>query len=206
MAGSPDGAGVPGGAGPRAARRLRVGLVGTGLIAQIMHLHYLTELADRFEIAAVADLDAGSARACAGQYHVPLVFTDWREMLPHPPHAAMVLTSGSPPPLARAAARARPPRFLEKPMCFSVGEGREMVAAAEQAGVTLMVGYPKRYGLAFTRFQKEAVQLGGAWLMRVTTFESPIPAYVEHYPLLPREPPPADVLQRFPDDNDAPVR
>jgi len=74
------GAGVPGGEG----RRLRVGLVGTGLIAQVMHLHYLTELADRFEIAAVADLDADSARACAGQYLVPLVFTDWREMLRHP--------------------------------------------------------------------------------------------------------------------------
>jgi hypothetical protein len=81
-----------------------------------------------------------------------------------------------------------------------------MVAAAEQAGVTLMVGYPKRYDLAFTRFQKEAAQLGGARLMRVTTFESPIAAYVEHYPLLPREPLPPDVLQRFRDDNDARVR
>jgi hypothetical protein len=28
-------------AGPQAPRRLRVGLVGTGLIAQVMHLHYL---------------------------------------------------------------------------------------------------------------------------------------------------------------------
>ena len=60
-----------------------------------------------------------------------------------------------------------------------------MVAAAEQAGVTLMVGYPKRYDPAFTRFQQEAAQLAGARLMRVTTFESPLPAYVGHYPLLP---------------------
>ena len=27
--------------------RVRVGLVGTGLIAQVMHLHYLAELTDR---------------------------------------------------------------------------------------------------------------------------------------------------------------
>ena len=36
-------------------------------------------------------------------------------------------------------------------MCFSAAEGRAMVAAAEQAGVKLMVGYPKRYDPAFAR-------------------------------------------------------
>jgi predicted dehydrogenase len=37
-------------------RRRRAGLVGTGLIAQVMHLYYLTELAGRFAIAAVCDI------------------------------------------------------------------------------------------------------------------------------------------------------
>jgi len=32
-------------------------VVGTGVIAQVMHLHYLAELADRFDVAAVCDLD-----------------------------------------------------------------------------------------------------------------------------------------------------
>src|SRR5262245_45728825 len=118
-----------------------------------MHLHYLTELADRFEIAAVADLAAGSARACAQRYGIPAVFTDWREMIRHPLDAVLVLTSGSHAPIAVAAARARLHVFVEKPMCFSVAEGREMVAAAQRAGVTLMVGYPKRYDPAFARFR-----------------------------------------------------
>ena len=86
-----EGAGGPGGEG----RRLRVGLVGTGLIAQVMHLHYLTELADRFEIAAVADIAPGSAQACADRYGIPAAFTDWQEMLRHPLDAVLVLTSGS---------------------------------------------------------------------------------------------------------------
>jgi len=190
----------------QAPRRLRVGLVGTGLIAQVMHLHYLTELADRFEIAAAADIAPGSARACADRYGIPAVFTDWQEMLRHPLDAVLVLTSGSHAPIAVAAAQAGLHVFTEKPMCFSVAEGREMIAAAERAGVTLMVGYPKRYDPAFARFQKEAAQLSGARLMRVTTFESPIPAYVEHLPLLPREPPPAGLVQRFREDSDARVR
>jgi predicted dehydrogenase len=197
---------VTAGSGRQAPRRLRVGLVGTGLIAQVMHLHYLTELAAQFEIAAVADIAPGSAQACADRYGIPAVFTDWAQMLRHPLDAVLVLTSGSHAPIAVAAARAGLHVFTEKPMCFSVAEGREMVAAAEQAGVTLMVGYPKRYDPAFARFQKEAAQLTGARLMRVMTFESPIPAYVEHYPLLPREPAPAGLVQLLREDNDARVR
>jgi predicted dehydrogenase len=193
-------------AGSGAPRRLRVGLVGTGLIAQVMHLHYLAELAEEFEVAAVADIAPGSARACAERYGIPAAFTDWQELLRHPLDAVLILTSGSHAPIAVAAARAGLHVFTEKPMCFSVAEGREMVAAAEQAGVILMVGYPKRYDPAFARFQTEAAQLTGTRMMRVTTFESPIPGYVGHYPLLPREPPPAGLLERFRADNEARIR
>lgn len=38
--------------------RVRVALIGTGVIAQVMHLHYLAEMTDRYEVAAVCDLDA----------------------------------------------------------------------------------------------------------------------------------------------------
>ena len=184
-------------------RRLRVGLVGTGLIAQVMHLHYLTELADRFEIAAVCDIVAGNAEACAERYRIPAVFTDWQELLRHPLDAVLVLTSGSHAPIVVAAAQAGLHVFTEKPMCFSAVEGHEMVAAAEQAGVTLMVGYPKRYDPAFARFQQEAAGLVGARLMRVTTFESPLRPYVGHYPLLTPAPLPAAVAERLREDTDA---
>jgi predicted dehydrogenase len=191
------------GADHQPARRLRVGLIGTGLIAQVMHLHYLTELADRFEIAAVCDIVAGNAEACAERYRIPAVFTDWQDLLRHPLDAVLVLTSGSHAPIAVAAAQAGLHVFTEKPMCFSAAEGREMVAAAEQAGVTLMVGYPKRYDPAFARFQQEAAGLAGARLMRVTTFESPLQPYVGHYPLLRPAPPPAAVAARLREGTDA---
>jgi predicted dehydrogenase len=191
------------------ARRLRVGLVGTGLIAQVMHLHYLTELGGRFEVAAVCDIVADSARACAERYRIPAVFTDWRELIRHPLDAVLVLTSGSHAPAAEAAARAGRHVFVEKPMCFSVAEGHAMVAAAEEAGVTLMVGYPKRYDPAFARLAEEAGRLAGAGqarLLRVTTLESPLAPYVAHYPLLPRPPAPAGLAQRLGQDSAARVR
>lgn len=186
--------------------RVRVGLVGTGVIAQVMHLHYLTELAGRYEIAAVCDLDASSARACAERYGIPAVFTDWRELLGHPLDAVMVLTSGSHAPIAESAARAGRHVFVEKPMCFSADEGRAMVAAARQAGVKLMTGYPKRYDPAFDRLREEAAGLTGARMLRVTTFESPLRPYIGHYPLLPRVPLPDEVAAALRADSDGRVR
>ena len=177
--------------------KVRVGLVGTGVIAQVMHLHYLAELADRFEVAAVCDLDGESARACAERYGIPAAFTDWRELIAHPLDAVMVLTSGSHAPIAEAAARAGRHVFAEKPMCYSAAEGQAMVAAADQAGVILMVGYPKRYDPAFTRMRAEATELAGARLLRVTTAESPLRPYIGHYPLLPRVPLPAAVAEEL---------
>jgi predicted dehydrogenase len=186
-----------GGQDPATQRRLRVGVVGTGLIAQVMHLHYLTELADRFEIAAVCDVVEGNARACGERYGAGMVFSDWREMLAEPLDAVLVLTSGSHAPIAIAAAEAGMAVLVEKPMCFSSAEGAEMVAAADRAGVTLMVSYPKRYEPAFQRFRDEAGQLEGARLLRVTTLESPFRPYLGHYPLLSPLPVPPELASRL---------
>jgi predicted dehydrogenase len=188
--------------GAKPGPRLRIGLVGTGLIAQVMHLHYLAELDGQFEVAAVCDLDENGARACAERYGIPAAFTDWRDMLGHPLDAVLVATSGSHAPIAVAAARAGRHVFVEKPMCFSADEGRAMVAAAEQAGVKLMVGYPKRYDPAFARMREETAQVTGARLLRVTTFEAPLRPYVEHYPLLPRTPLPPEITARLRADSD----
>jgi predicted dehydrogenase len=186
-------------------RRLRVGVVGTGLIAQVMLLHYLAELADQFEIAAVCDIVPGNARACADRHGVAGVFTDWRDLLAEPLDAVLVLTSGSHAPIAVAAAQAGLHVLVEKPVCFSVAEGRAMLAAAEQAGVTLMVGYPKRYDPAFARFQKEAAELSEPRMLRVTTLESPFQPYVGHYRLLAPAAAPAELADRLRTEHEASI-
>jgi predicted dehydrogenase len=172
------------------SRRLRLGVVGTGVIAQVMHLHYLAELADSYEVAAVCDAVAGSAQACAGQYGIGAVFTDWRELIAEPLDAVLVLTSGSHAPIAVAAAQAGQHVLVEKPMCFSVAEGQAILAAAERAGRTLMVAYPKRYDPAYARFRVAAAEVTRPRMLRVTTFESPLAPYIGHYPLAPRVPVP----------------
>ena len=82
-------------------------------------------------------------------------------------------------------------------MCFSVAEGLEMKAAADAAGVTLMVAYPKRYDPAFERFREVAVNVAEPRLMRVTTFESPFLPYIGHYSLAPVAPIPNEAIANF---------
>ena len=46
-------------------KRLKVGVVGCGVIAQVMHLYYLRELSEQFEIAALCDISQDVRLACA---------------------------------------------------------------------------------------------------------------------------------------------
>jgi predicted dehydrogenase len=165
-------------------QKIRVGVIGAGVIGQVMHLHFLRELNDRFETVALCDLSFDVASACAKEYGIDSVFTDWREMLREPLDAVFVFTSGSHAPIAIEAARAGVHVFVEKPMCFSVREGLEMNEAAKNAGVVLMVGYPKRYDPAFARFVEEISMLTDQKLLRVTTTESQFLPYVRHYSLV----------------------
>jgi predicted dehydrogenase len=148
-----------------------------------MHLHYLRELADLFEIAAVCDLSQDLSRVCAADYGVPRTFARWEDLLAAPVDAVMILTSGSHAPIAIAAAEAGKHMLIEKPMCFTVAEGRAMIEGARRAGVTLMIGYNKRYDPAYRRLREEIGNLSDLRLVRVTTLESPLQPYVAHYRL-----------------------
>ncbi|MBB5157304.1 Gfo/Idh/MocA family protein [Saccharopolyspora phatthalungensis] len=90
------------------SRRLRVGVIGCGAVAQIMHLPYLRSLPDKFDIAALSDLSPGLLDLLGEQYGVPAErrFPDYRELLDGEVDAVLVLSSGSHPPQVIAAAEA----------------------------------------------------------------------------------------------------
>ena len=164
--------------------RLRTGVIGSGLVAQVMHLPYLAELSGQFDVRALCDSSRQVVERCADTYGIGRRFTDWRDLLAEDLDAVLVLTSGSHAEIAVAAAGAGMHVLTEKPMCYSVAEGTEMVAAARRAGVTLMVGYPKRYDPAYRRVASELKRLDNLRFTRVTTTESPFNPYVGHYELV----------------------
>src|SRR6202521_830206 len=168
-----------------------------------MHLHYLRELSDRFEIAAICDLSPEARAAVASEYGVTQQFDNWHEVVAQPFDAVLVLTSGSHAPAAIAAAEAGMHVLVEKPMCFSVTEGQAMVDAADKAGVTLMVAYNKRYDPAYLRLVEESASLRDIRLFRITTLESPLDPYVSHYNLRRGGPLPRELAEKLGEDNQA---
>jgi len=164
-----------------ARARLRVGVIGTGLVAQVMHLPYLCELDDLFEVRALCDSSPSVLEHCGRRFGLDRLFTDWRRLLEEELDAVIVLTSGSHAAPALAAAQAGMHVLVEKPMCFSVAEGAAMIEAAARSGVVLMVGYPKRYNPAYGRTCEVVGGLADLRFVGVTTLESPAGPYLAHH-------------------------
>jgi predicted dehydrogenase len=183
------------------AERIRVGVAGCGLVAQVMHLPYLRELSEGYEIAGLCDISPARVDAVGEMYGVAKRTTDWHELMTWPLDAVMVLISGSHAPIASAALDAGLHVFAEKPLALSVAEGRALVEQARATGRQLMVGYMKRYDPAYERLLGDFGTLGDLRHVRLTTQESPLDGYVAHYPLRMASDIPADEVARLQADD-----
>src|SRR5689334_12314189 len=170
-----------------AAGRIRIGVVGCGLISQVMHLPYLAELSDRFQLVALCDIAPGVAGGCAERYGVSRVFTRWEELIAEPLDAVLVATSGDHAPIAIAAARAGRHVMVEKPVALCSRDAEAVLEAGRDARVCVLVGTMKRYDPAYERLAELLPDMDDLRLIRVTTLESPIPPHVSHYPLIERD-------------------
>ena len=187
--------------------RLRVGVIGCGLIAQVMHLPHLRELDDRFEIAALCDLSNEVLAALGGYYHVSRLYTDWRDVVASPDvDAVLVATPGSHAPPAIAAAEAGKQVLVEKPMCFTLREADAMIAAAQRNDVTLMVAYMKRYDPGY-RYAREIVRgLDDVRYVQVNVLHPDEPPNFAHHRLHRGTDVAPTTLARLRDEYDALVR
>ncbi len=125
---------------------LKVGIVGAGGITRA-HLPAYLERPDRVQLNAVCDLVEPLAQELAKKAGIDAVYLDINEMLRDADIEAVDIctTHNSHAPLAIAAAEAGKHVIVEKPMAISVQECRDMIAAAEKAGTTLMVAQHLRY-------------------------------------------------------------
>ncbi|MEX2237016.1 MAG: Gfo/Idh/MocA family oxidoreductase [Dehalococcoidia bacterium] len=135
--------------------KIRIGLVGTGLIARRAHLPALCADPDT-EVVALASGRADSARSAAAEFKVPQVYETWEELVADPTVDAVdVCTINSlHAPIAIAAAQAGKHVLVEKPMAVSLEQADAMVAAAESAGTVLMVAHNLRFIPLFAELQR----------------------------------------------------
>jgi predicted dehydrogenase len=142
--------------------RLRVGVIGLGEAAQVIHLPVLRSLPDLYEVAAICDVSPTLLRVVGDRYGVSRRYGDAAEMVAaggldavfvvnsDEYHAECVIT----------ALEAGLHVMVEKPMCLSPREAEEVIAVRDRTGGTVMVGYMRRFAPAFVEATRRIEALG----------------------------------------------
>jgi predicted dehydrogenase len=179
--------------------RLRVGVIGCGMVAQIMHLPYLSSLRDRFAIAALSDLSPGLLRTMGDRYGVPETrrFADYRDLIATDVDAVLVLTAGSHAPPVLDALEAGKHVLVEKPLCITLREADEIATAARRSGTKLMVAYMKRYDPGFRYAQRVIGGMEGVRYVQVNTLHPAEDQYRDIHGLARFDDVSPDVAQRL---------
>jgi myo-inositol 2-dehydrogenase/D-chiro-inositol 1-dehydrogenase len=148
-----------------------IAVVGAGRIGQ----HHATALRRHVpgaELLAVVDPAAGAAERLGAELGVP-GSTDLDEVLADPRVEAVVITASSTvhAQLVRRAAAAGKAVFCEKPMAMTLAEADSAIAACEEAGVPLQVGFNRRFAADFAHAHDLVVggEVGTPHLLRSTT-------------------------------------
>ena len=139
---------------------LRIGIIGSGAIAQVHHLPNLAILKDLFSVEMLCDLSPQLAQTVAEEYHVPRHTGDWRELLAADLDAVILCHTDPKTEIAVAAFAEGKHVFIEKPICFSLQEADKIIAAQQAAGTVGQAGYMKVYDPAFEAAECEAQSMG----------------------------------------------
>ncbi len=133
--------------------KLKVGVVGGGLIAQAMHLPYLSAHRERFELVALAEPSRTVREALGARYGIADLHADFRSLLDAGGLDAVVICSpaGTHAEVAIAALDADLHVLVEKPMCITLADADAIIEARDRARRVVQVGTMKRYDPAYER-------------------------------------------------------
>lgn len=127
-------------------RRIRLGYVGCGSMAQGVHLPNFAAIPG-CDIVALAELRQSLGRAVQSRYGIKRLYPDHQTMLDQADLDAVAVSAayaiqGR---IARDALLAGCDVFMEKPMAVSLSQADAILDAEHQSGRRVMVGYMKRY-------------------------------------------------------------
>jgi predicted dehydrogenase len=133
--------------------RLRIGVVGGGLVAQAMHLHYLAHRSSLFELVAVADPSATVRDALQRRYNLEATCEDHLRLLEGTKLDAVVICSPAQThtQVTLDALEHGLHVFVEKPMCITLADADRIIEAQRRTGRVVQVGYMKRFDRAWER-------------------------------------------------------
>lgn len=143
---------------PHPKKKLKVGIIGLGEVAQVIHLPTLQLLNHLYTVVAICDVSKETLAHCATKFHIQGT-SDPHKLISYPDidvifnlandefHATYTI----------AALQAGKHVMVEKPMTLSVASAEKIVEAEKAAGgPKVFVGYMRRYASSFTNaFKRE---------------------------------------------------
>jgi len=165
-------------------KRLRAGVVGCGGVAQMMQLPYLRELNDRYEIAALCDVDVATLDRVADFYGVRARHPDLAGLLSESLDVVLILTSGDHAEAVLAALESGRHVFCEKPLAYTLRETDAIVEAQRRTGLTLMVGMMKQYDPGYRRGVAALRELRDLRYVDARTMHPDDNLYRMHHPIV----------------------
>jgi len=127
-------------------RRLRIGLLGCGPIAQAAHLDAIRK-ARNADLYAICDVAEDLAERIAAIHQPQAVYHDFADMLADPHLEAVVIAVADQfhISLAQRAIAAGKPVLVEKPLGVTVEESESLVPLVERSGLTFQIGNNRRF-------------------------------------------------------------
>jgi predicted dehydrogenase len=131
------------------SERVRIGVIGAGLIAQWEHIPNLLRLSDRFEVVGVCDPSAGTRDFVARHFGVRCL-PDSDALLGENLDAVLIASPDFThvPETLKALSRGLHV-FCEKPLSYGPAQADEVIAARDTAKKVVQVGYMKRHDPAY---------------------------------------------------------
>ncbi len=163
---------------------VRIGLIGAGRIGKL-HAGNLVRHIPGVELLWVADVMEEAAKGTAERLGIPNWTSDYRRVLADPEVDAIVICTSTDThaEIIQAAAAAKKHIFCEKPLALDLKEIDAALSAVAQTGVTLQVGFHRRFDPHFRRLKEllDQGQIGRPWLLKITSYDPAPPplAYIK---------------------------
>lgn len=140
------------------SKKVRIGIIGCGGIANNKHFPALKSQADKCELVAFCDIEIDRAKEAAERYGIENAkyYSDYQELLADSSidvvHVCTPNVSHSP--ITVAAFEAGKHVLCEKPMAHTVEAAEKMIDAWKKSGKKFTIGYQNRFRKEVTALQK----------------------------------------------------
>jgi myo-inositol 2-dehydrogenase/D-chiro-inositol 1-dehydrogenase len=163
---------------------INIGIIGAGRIGKL-HAETLVMRVPEARVLAIADIIPDAAMETAARLNIPTASGDYHDILNNPDIHAVAICSATDThsQIIVESAEAGKHIFCEKPIDFSLENIDRALAAVDRAGVTLQIGFNRRFDPNFARV-REVVQsgaIGDVHILRITSRDPAPPpiAYIK---------------------------